>query len=119
MVLPLKSAALTAAGTSAVSTARTAANTLMIILLAWELACLYVAYFEANVQHCLPLLLFHRLQGSVERGHELRRLGDPLAIPAACLHHLLEARRRLERGEGRLLLARGITLWIRGEGGTM
>src|SRR5882672_8368917 len=67
-----------------------------------ESAGLDVACFEANIHERLPLFVPHHFHRPLERGHQLRRLGDALAMAAACRDDVLKAWRGLEGGEGRL-----------------
>src|SRR5262245_14503269 len=71
-----------------------------------------VARFDLHVEERLALLFLHHLQRALERRQQLLRLGDGFAVAAARLHHVLETRRRLEGGEGRLLHLRRVALRI-------
>src|SRR5205814_6798992 len=83
------------------------------------LRSLHVADLEADVEQRLALLDFYRLQRALERGHHFSCLGDALAVAAGGLHDVLEARRGLERGEGRLAHLGGMALRIDAEGGAV
>jgi len=66
------------------------------------LAGLYVAYFQADVEQRLALFLPSLPSTRVQCRHELFRLAHALTVAARRLDDVLEARRGLERGEGRL-----------------
>src|SRR5262245_11442390 len=76
------------------------------------LARLYVAHFQADVHERLPLIFPYDFQRPLERRHQLRRLGDALAVSAACADDVLEARRGLEGGKRGLVPFRSKSLRI-------
>src|SRR5207302_4867967 len=61
----------------------------------------YIARVEADIHERLPLFGPYDLHRALESGHQLARIVHALAVTAARLDDVLEARRGLERGEGR------------------